>query len=321
MAVNKNINKKILVSKTDIKPKVVVILGPTGSGKTALGVKLASEFNGEIISADSRQVYRGMDIGTGKDLAEYKIGRKQIPYHLIDIISPNTKFNLARYQKLAVKAITDILGRGHLPIIVGGTGLYLQAVVDNYQLAAVKSDTKKRDALELLGAPALFKKLTILKPKFAAKLNNSDKNNARRLARYLEISALKENPETGKKKSPFEFLVLGIDVDDETMRAKITRRLDKRLQTEGMVQEVERLRGEGVSYKRLISFGLEYKFISHFLQGKLNSSEMYDKLLTAIYRFAKKQKTWFRRWEKQDRQIEWVKDEKAAAKKIIKFLK
>ncbi|QQG52571.1 MAG: tRNA (adenosine(37)-N6)-dimethylallyltransferase MiaA [Candidatus Falkowbacteria bacterium] len=321
MASHKLNIQKIKTAAGAAKSKVVVILGPTGSGKTALGVKLASEFNGEIISADSRQVYRGMDIGTGKDLAEYKIGRKQIPYHLIDIISPNTKFNLARYQKLAFKAIADILHRGRLPIIVGGTGLYLQAVIDNYQLSAVKPDTKQRDSLELLGAPVLFEKLAILKPEFAAKLNNSDKNNARRLARYLEIAVLKKNPDTGKEDSPFAFLVLGIDVDDEAMRVKIARRLDKRLQAEGMVQEVERLHGEGVSFKRLISFGLEYKFISHFLQGKLNAIEMRDKLLTAIYRFAKKQKTWFRRWEKQGRQIEWVQDEKAAAKKIIKFLK
>ena len=170
--------RKVITTKKELlSPKVVVILGPTGSGKTALGVKLAAKFKGEIISADSRQVYRGMDIGTGKDLAEYQLGKKSIPYHLIDIINPNTKFNLARYQKLAVKAITDILHRGHLPLIVGGTGLYLQAVIDNYQLAAVKSDTKQRDALEQEGAPALFEKLTLLKPEFAAKINNSDKNN------------------------------------------------------------------------------------------------------------------------------------------------
>jgi tRNA dimethylallyltransferase len=314
--------RKVITTKKELpSPKVVVILGPTGSGKTALGVKLAAKFKGEIISADSRQVYRGMDIGTGKDLAEYQFGKKSIPYHLIDIISPNTKFNLARYQKLAVKAINDVLRRGHLPIIVGGTGLYLQAVIDNYQLAAAKPDTKQRDLLEQEGASALFKKLTLLKPDFAAKINNSDKNNARRLARYLEIATSKENPETGKKKSPFTFLVLGIDVDDAQMRAKITRRLDKRLEEEGMVQEVERLHEEGVSYKRLISFGLEYKFISHFLQGKLSEAEMRDKLLTAIYRFAKKQKTWFRRFAKQGRKIEWIQTEAEAQEKITQFLK
>ncbi|HZJ40953.1 MAG TPA: tRNA (adenosine(37)-N6)-dimethylallyltransferase MiaA [Candidatus Saccharimonadales bacterium] len=315
------VTKHVITGKKISSPKVIVILGPTGSGKTALGVKLAAALNGEIISADSRQVYRGMDIGTGKDLAEYKIGRRQIPYHLIDIISPNTKFNLARYQKLAVKVINEIVSRGRLPIIVGGTGLYLQAVVDNYHLSAVKPDTKKRDALEKKGAAALFKKLIILKPEFAAKINNSDQNNARRLARYLEIVETSENIESKKIASPFKFLVLGIDVDNVQMRAKIEKRLDRRLEKENMIAEVGRLHQEGVSYKRLISFGLEYKFISYFLQEKINREVMRDKLLTAIYRFAKKQKTWFRRWEKQGRKIAWVKDEEGARKKIIKFLK
>ncbi len=321
MASRKLNNQKITASKYSPESKVIVILGPTGSGKTALGVKLAAAFAGEIISADSRQVYRGMDIGTGKDLAEYKVGRKNIPHHLIDIINPNTKFNLARYQKLAVKAINDILHRGHLPIIVGGTGLYLQAVIDNYHLSAVKPDTKKRDALEKKGADFLFKKIQSLKPDFAAKINNSDKNNARRLARYLEIIEASETFELKRNASPFKFLVLGIDVDDVLMRAKIEKRLDTRLEKENMIAEVERLHREGVSYKRLISFGLEYKFISYFLQGKISRTEMRNQLLTAIYRFAKKQKTWFRRWEKQGRRIEWINDEKTATNKIIKFLK
>src|SRR5680860_894738 len=232
------VTKHVITGKKILSPKVIVILGPTGSGKTALGVKLAAALNGEIISADSRQVYRGMDIGTGKDLAEYKIGRRQIPYHLIDIISPNTKFNLARYQKLAVKVINEIVSRGRLPIIVGGTGLYLQAVVDNYHLSGVKPDTKKRDALEKKGAAALFKKLIILKPEFAAKINNSDQNNARRLARYLEIVETSENIESKKIASPFKFLVLGIDVDNVQMRAKIEKRLDRRLEKENMIVEV-----------------------------------------------------------------------------------
>ena len=309
-----------IVDSTSLKPKVIAILGPTATGKTALGVKLAKAFNGEIISADSRQVYRGMDIGTGKDLAEYNITGFKVPYHLIDIINPNTKFNLARYQKLTNQAILDILRRNRLPIIVGGTGLYLQAVIDNYQLAEIKTDSKKRVMLEKRGAKFLFKKLSLLKPEFAAQLNNSDKNNARRLARYLEISENAKTVEQKKADSPFDFLILGVDIDDEAMRNKIEKRLDRRLEKEGMIEEVEKLRKSGVSFKRLIGFGLEYKFISYFLQEKMSQEEMRDKLAIAIYRFAKHQKTWFRRWEKQGRKIEWISDIKEAREKIKKFI-
>ncbi|MFA6513854.1 MAG: tRNA (adenosine(37)-N6)-dimethylallyltransferase MiaA [Patescibacteria group bacterium] len=308
--------KKIKISQ----PKIVVILGPTASGKTSLGVKLATRFNGEIISADSRQVYRGMDIGTGKDLAEYSIGRKKISYHLIDIIQPNTKFNLARYQKLAFKTITDILERKKLPIIVGGTGLYLQAIVDNYQLSNVKIDNKIREELEKKTVVQLLTELTALKPDFAAKLNNSDRNNPRRLVRYLEIISSSGKMLQKKGESPFDFLVLGIDISDDKMKEKIFKRLNTRLDNEGMIAEVEALKKSGVSYRRLISFGLEYKFVSYFLQGKINREELTEKLGTAIYRFAKKQKTWFRRWEKQGRKIEWLKSLDEAVKKIANFI-
>lgn len=304
-----------------IKPKVIIILGPTASGKTALGVKLAQKFNGEIISADSRQVYRGMDIGTGKDLIEYKIGRETIPYHLIDIIQPNTKFNLARYQKLALKAIADILSRGKLPIIVGGTGLYLQAIVDNYCLASVKTDNKIRLELEQKSVPELLSVLTTLKPDFATKLNNSDRNNPRRLVRYLEIILASGQIIQRKGQSLFDFLVLGIDIDDNKMRERILSRLKNRLDKDDMINEVNSLKKSGVSFQRLISFGLEYKFVSYFLQNKINREEMEEKLGISIYRFAKKQKTWFRRWEKQGRQIEWINNLEDAIKKIKKFLK
>ena len=195
--------KKILKPK----PKIVIILGPTASGKTALGVKLAAEFNGEIISADSRQVYRGMDIGTGKDLSEYRIDKQEIPYHLIDIISPNTKFNLARYQKLALKAINDILSRGKLPIIVGGTGLYLQALADNYKLSDVKDNRQVRLDLEKKTTAELWKILIDIKPDFAVKLNNSDKNNPRRLVRYIEIISGSGDMVQKKSSALFNFLI------------------------------------------------------------------------------------------------------------------
>ncbi|MCK4553871.1 hypothetical protein KAU19_02830, partial [Candidatus Parcubacteria bacterium] len=177
--------------------KIIVILGPTSSGKTGLAVKLAYKFNGEIVSADSRQVYRGMDVGTGKDLDEYlvrgvrhHIGCRtpyRIPYHLIDVVSPNTVFSLAKYQRLAYKAIDNILSRGKLPIIAGGTGLYLQAVVDNYNLSKIKPNKKLRERLKKLGAEKLFKKLQELNKKFADRLNESERKNKRRLIRYIEI--------------------------------------------------------------------------------------------------------------------------------------
>ncbi|MEI6836064.1 MAG: tRNA (adenosine(37)-N6)-dimethylallyltransferase MiaA [Candidatus Falkowbacteria bacterium] len=283
------------------KQKILVILGPTASGKTSLAVKLARKFQGEIISADSRQVYRGLDIGTGKDLKEYK----NVAYHLIDVAKAEEEFNLAKYQKLALKAIKDILSRGKLPIIVGGTGLYLQAIVDGYQLSKYEPDLKRRQALEALTVFELYSLLEKDKPEFAHKLNNSDKNNPRRLIRYLEIMERGGEP-TPKKKVPYDFLILGLRQDDEEMRARIVKRINDRLDNEDMVGEVDRLIDGGLSLARLNSFGLEYRFISWYLQDKLTYDEMVEKLGLASYRFAKRQKTWFKRWEKQGRVINWI---------------
>lgn len=301
------------------KPKVVVILGPTASGKTALGVKLASKYNGEIVSADSRQVYIGMDIGSGKDLAEYEINQKKISYHLIDVVSPSTEFNLAKYQELALGAIADILKRGKLPIIVGGSGLYLQALVDNYYLSSVKPNIKKRTQREALGKEKLFELLVRLKPDFANRLNNSDRNNSRRLVRYLEILENEEKVDK-KQESLYDFLVLGLDFPDEILRERIVQRIINRLEKEDMVAEVERLHDEGVSWPRLISFGLEYKFISYYLLEKLSYEVMIEKLGDASYRFAKRQKTWFKRWQKQGRDITWLEDIEEAELALDLFL-
>lgn len=303
----------------DRKPLVIVLLGPTASGKTALGVRLAAKYDGEIISADSRQVYQGMDIGTGKDLKEYRYNRKNIPYHLIDVVKPQDEFNLAKYQTLAFCAINEVLERGKLPIIVGGTGLYLQAVVDNYQLSAVKPDAVKRQYLETLKREELFARLEKLKPDFAQKLNNSDKQNPRRLVRYLEILEQESQP-AGKQPAPYDFLILGLDWPDEILRQRIMKRLIDRLDNEDMVGEVRRLNEAGVAWPRLISFGLEYKFIAYYLLEKLEYEEMIKKLGDASYRFAKRQKTWFKRWEKQGQKINWIKDETEADQLIKKFL-
>jgi tRNA dimethylallyltransferase len=333
--------------------KIVVILGPTSSGKTGLAVQLALKFNGEIVSADSRQVYKGMDVGTGKDLAEYEqkitnfkfqISNKsqifksqviKIPHHLIDVVKPSEKFDLAKYQKLAFKAIDGILSRGKLPIVAGGSGLYLQAIIDSYRLSNVGENQKLRKDLEKLSPEQLYKKLLKLNKKFAEKLNNSERNNKRRLIRYVEIqqesqpalasfglagkNARKQESKNVKKE--YSYLILGLKWPREILRERIYRRLINRLEKENMVDEIKRLHQEGLGWKRLESFGLEYKFISQYLQNKMSYKDMVEKLNIASRQFAKRQMSWFRRWEKQGRKINWLKDQKIAEKKVDNFLK
>jgi len=330
-----------VIKKMKKNNKLIVILGPTGSGKTSLAVHLAKEFQGEIISADSRQVYRGMDIGTGKDLKEYVIkpkvksmtsvtpeGQKSkvdtqnshiIPYHLIDVVEPQKEFNLAQYKKLADKAIKEVADRGKLSLLVGGSGLYLQSVVDNFQLSKIKINQELRDHLETLEAGKLYKILEDLNPAFAEKIQDSDRKNKRRLIRYIEINHQgKFEGRTGE--SPYEVLIIGLDVAREELNKRIKNRLFGRLE-EGMIEEVKRLHKEGVSWKRLEDFGLEYRFVGKYLQNKYTYDEMVEKLNIAIRQFAKRQVTWFKRWEKQGRKINWISS-KGEAKKLIKeFLK
>ncbi len=309
-----------------IKKKAVVVLGPTSSGKTALAVKLAYQFAGEIISADSRQVYIGMDIGTGKDLTEYKFkdakGKAvKINYHLIDVIDPKKIFSLSNYLVQANQALLNISGRDKLPLIVGGTGLYLQALVDNFQLSISKPNDKLRKELEGLTSEEIFKKLKKKYFVFADKLNNSERNNKRRLIRYFEILKDKGKINQQQKHPKFEFLILGLDKPRSELRDGIEARLKQRLENENMIEEVAGLKKQGLTWKRLESFGLEYKYISYYLQEKLSYEEMFEKLNTAIGRFAKKQGSWFRRWEKQGKKIYWVDNQEEAAKEIKKFLK
>ncbi|MFP4514753.1 MAG: tRNA (adenosine(37)-N6)-dimethylallyltransferase MiaA [Parcubacteria group bacterium] len=320
-----NKNKSQKQDNLKNKKKAIVIVGPTSSGKTALAVKLALEFKGEIISADSRQVYKGMDIGTGKDLSEYivktKTSTKKVPYHLIDVCSPKEDFNLSRYLKLANQALDEISERNNLPIIVGGTGLYAQALVDNYQISKVKENKELRDKLEekdLQAVQSIFKKEYL---DFYDKLNNSDKNNKRRLIRYLEI--LKDKGALDRKSShpKFEFLVLKIEVERSELKKRIKNRIIKRIEDEGMIEEVSNLHKQGLSWQRLESFGLEYKFISKYLQNKLNYEEMLENLYIASSRFAKRQAAWFRRWQKQGRDVIDIKDYKEAKEKISNFIK
>ncbi len=336
-----------------VKGKIIVILGPTATGKTKLAVRLSAKFSGEIVSADSRQVYRGMDVGTGKDIQEYTIeipnnkfpaspaGRQipnknqnskfkiqkfksiNIPYHLIDVVSPRQEFNLAKYQKLALRAVNDILTRGKLPIIVGGTGLYLQALVDGYALPQGKPDKKLRKKLEKLSSDALFLKLKKVNKKWAEKLNESDRKNKRRLIRYIEIISQESTVASRKSNADnkYDYLVLGITRPKEELEKRIYKRLIERLEKEDMIGEVKRLHRAGVSWKRLEGFGLEYKYIALYLQNKLGYEHMVEQLYRAIKQFSKKQMTWFRRWERQGRKIIWIESEREAAETIKDFLK
>lgn len=298
------------------KTKLIVILGPTASGKTKMAVDLAAKFNGEIISADSRQVYCGMDVGTGKDLSEYGT----VPFHLMDVADPKSQYTLAEFKKAADEAIGEIAIRGKLPMLVGGSGLYLQAVVDNYSLEVDKSaDTELRKRLEQKTSEELFTQLQKMNLEFANKLNNSDKNNKRRLIRYLELNNHSTVSPIKRGEAKYDSLIIGLMPDKELMQEKIYKRLIERLEKEDMVAEVERLRSSGVSDQRLKDFGLEYKFIAEYLEEKYRYEEMIERLFIAIKQFAKRQITWFRRWERQGVKIVWLAPLEAnKAKTLVK---
>ncbi len=312
---------------SNIKQKIIAVVGTTASGKTTLGVQLAYKFNGEIVSADSRQVYRGMDIGTGKDLDEYKLkveNKKEvkIPYHLIDVVSPKTEFNLAKYQRLAYKAIDDILKRNKLPILVGGTGLYAQAVVDNFSIPKGKPDKKLRAQLERKSAVQLLAMLRKSDSKKASSLNESDRQNKRRLIRCVEKTRMATNINTDKHEWPqYNSLIIGLTWPKEVLNKRIYKRLIERLDKQDMIGEVKRLHKNGVSWSRLEGFGLEYKYIALYLQDKLDYEEMVEKINITSRQFAKRQMTWLRRWERQGAGIHWVKSRGEAEKLVKEFLK
>ncbi|MGB9847635.1 MAG: tRNA (adenosine(37)-N6)-dimethylallyltransferase MiaA [Minisyncoccia bacterium] len=302
---------------TKNKPKIVVILGPNASGKSDLAVALAKKFNGEIISADSRQVYKGMDIGTGKvPLTKKKEGLfyKGIKHYLIDVASPKKIFTVTDYQKLGKKALEEILEKNKLPIICGGTGFYIDALIYNYQFPNAKPNPQLRKKLEKLDTQQLFKKLQKLDPQYAQKI---DPFNRRRLIRALEIIlTLKKPMPTLKKSSPYQILKIGVYRPKEELKKRIEKRLLKRLE-EGMVMEVKKLHQKGVSWKRLYDFGLEYRYISLYLQEKLSYSQMIEQLKTKIWQYARRQMIWF----KKDKEIKWISNLKQAEKLIKNFLK
>ena len=275
----------------------IVLLGPTASGKTRLGVALARELNGEIISADSRQVYRGMDIGTGKDLEEYG----DVPYHLIDILEPGEDFNVFLFQKLCFAAMEEIRGRNRLPIIVGGTGLYLDAVLRKYRMVEVPDNPELRQELADLPLEELAARLLAVNPRLH---NTTDLLDRDRLLRAIEIAEYEKShePEPLPEIRP---LVFGVRWERSVLRQRITARLKERLDA-GLIEEVAELHRQGVPYETLEFYGLEYRFVARHLKGELNRNDLFQKLNSAIHDFAKRQDTWFRRMERQGTEIHWL---------------
>lgn len=288
---------------TDITTPVIAIVGPTASGKTHRAVALAQAIGGEIISGDSRQVYRGMTVGTGKDLAEYG----DIPFHLIDIADAGEKYNLHRYLKDATKALDDIRARGRRPIVCGGTGLYVEALLNGLQLPDVPENKELR--AELAGKS--LEELTSILAAMKQLHNVTDVDTAKRAIRAIEIQTYyAEHPELAATTvpSPLDSIVIGVDIDRDKRREKITRRLHARLD-EGMVDEIKGLLSAGVSSDDLIYYGLEYKYITEYVIGQLTYNEMFTRLETAIHQFAKRQMTWFRGMERRGFKIHWLSSE------------
>ena len=283
--------------------QMITILGPTASGKTPVAARLAAEIGGEIISADSRQVYRRMDIGTGKDLEDYG----EVPYHLIDICEPGTKYNLFEYQQDFYDAYLDIQGRGAVPILCGGTGLYIEAVLKGYKLSPVPQNQELRDSLEGKSLEELTEMLAKLKAQNGSNMHNkTDVDSCQRAIRAIEIETYNiVHPTPLRELPPVDSLIIGIDIDRELRREKITRRLKARLDN-GMVEEVRALLNEGIPAEDLIYYGLEYKFLTEFLVGHLSYDEMFSRLEIAIHQFAKRQMTWFRGMERRGFKINWI---------------
>ena len=291
--------------------KMITILGPTASGKTPVAARLAMEIGGEVISADSRQVYRRMDIGTGKDLEDYMVSQRDgffvIPYHLIDIREPGTKYNLFEYQQDFFDAYQDIRSRGKVPILCGGTGLYIEAVLKGYHLSPVPQNQELRNRLEGKTLAELTQMLTELKQKTGSNMHNTtDVDSCQRAIRAIEIETYNiEHPTPRRELPPVDSIIIGIDIDRELRREKITRRLKARLD-EGMVDEVKALLDEGISPEDLIYYGLEYKFVTEYLMGQTTYDEMFTRLEIAIHQFAKRQMTWFRGMERRGFKINWI---------------
>lgn len=298
-----------MATRRENHSKLVVILGPTAAGKSRLAVALAKKFRGEIVSADSRQVYRGMDIGTGKITPAEAQG---VPHYLLDIVSPRTRFDVVRYQKKALRAIKNIQSRQHLPFLVGGSPFYLYSIIEGWRFPKVGSLPSLRRELSQKPLPVLQERLKSLDPDYFKKV---EKANPRRLIRAIEIATQLGRVPPRQRQSLFHSLIIGLQIPWPKLKERIAQRLQKRFR-QGMIQEVVTLHRQGISWKRLEDFGLEYRWISYYLQGKLTKKEMAKKLQKEIEKFAKRQMTWFKR----DQRIHWVKNKKEAEALIKSFL-
>ena len=287
--------------------KMITILGPTACGKTSLAAALAADIHGEIISGDSRQVYRGMDIGTGKDLADYRVGDICVPYHLIDIVEPGTKYNVYQYQRDFMRAYDDIVGRGVTPVLCGGSGLYLEAVLRGYRMAPVPENKQLRQSLEGKTLAELTEMLDGIKSRKGQKMHNTtDVDTAKRAIRAIEIELYQdEHPEETEDIQPVDSLVIGLQIDVEQRRERITRRLKARFD-EGMADEIRRIIDSGVAPEDLIYYGLEYKYVTEYVIGQRDFEETFRLLEIAIHQFAKRQMTWFRGMERRGVSIQWI---------------
>jgi len=292
-----------------MKPKIIVLTGRTAAGKTSLSLSLANKFNAEIISADSRQVYRGMDVGTDK----IKLTNNRahgIRHHLIDVASPRRTFTVAQYKKLAKKAIKQILKRGRVPMIVGGSPFYIEALIYDFDFPEVKPNKVLRNMLRNKTASQLF---TMLKKLDLSRAETVDENNKVRLIRAIEIAKTLGKIPPLSHSSPYDPLVLGLNIPEKILRQRINQRVDKRFSA--IVSEIKSLRRQKLSFKRLVSFGLEYRYISWYILGKIDKKEALEKSKIATWQFAKRQKTYFKRLP-----VSWIKNQREAEGKIRKFL-
>ena len=286
---------------------MITILGPTASGKTSLAAVLAYHLDAEIISADSRQVYQGMDIGTGKDLADYTVASKHIPYHLIDICKAGSKYNVYQYQQDFLEVYNKIRETNKLPILCGGSGLYLEAILKGYHLSTVPPNEELRNQLNEMSHESLIQMLVEIQEQLNTKMHNStDLDSKQRTIRAIEIGKhmlTEADPKTNFPEIPS--LIIGVDIDREERRRKITTRLHQRLE-EGMIEEVKQLLNQGIAPEDLIYYGLEYKFVTEYIIGRLSYDEMVRQLEIAIHQFAKRQMTWFRGMERRGIKINWI---------------